>query len=62
MNYEKLTEYVAELEARLIVAEKFINQVNQVNNLKVPSDNDVQSELSSQRSLSKSKYKKLLNA
>lgn len=47
---------IAELEARLFTAEKYINAIVQMNNITVPSQTDLDNELATQRTIARKKY------
>lgn len=55
-NEQKLMLYISELEARLTVAEKYINDVVELNNINAPTSFQVLSELSKQKKISYVKY------
>ena len=58
---EKLIEYIVELEARLLTAEKYVNEIAELNKLKVPTETEVVNELNTQRKNSKKKYNRFKN-
>ena len=58
---ENLIDYIVELEARLLTAEKYVNEIAELNKLKVPTETEVVNELNTQRNASKKKYNKFKN-
>ena len=56
MTNEQLIEQIIELEARVLTAEKFINSIVELNNLKVAKQNELESELATQRIKAQKKY------